>query len=451
MEFNEALRRTLGGHWRLLVLLVVLPMVVVTAVGLSGSSTYVSKARVQASATLPTTDVQANAMLSRVRAVVTSGSVVNAALRKADITGRSASAVAHRTKVSRLGGSAVFTVKVTDRDPRTAEKLAGALSEELVAFFNGSGNLLTTELLDRQAALQDKRVRVAGQLPDADSAAESGRLTAQLGALDQQLLDVQAALRGAQADGLADRTASLLSSAGDAVAVPPLTGVDLALAGAIGLVTGLLAVTLLEVFRPHVAGRYAFGRELEAPVLGRLPAAPRGAHGSVDRPAVDDGTIVALRRAAARAQSETIVLTGPGPQSQLAVLAEVLQGRMGAVTADPPAQVPATDVHNGRYADGNGAGGRVRTLTREQVRQAVAAPSAFVAPGPASTVRVRALHQVDDSDCTRHALVAVEPELPPYAELRRVQNLMATTGWPLIGILGDGSRGFRARTRPERA
>ena len=446
MEFNEALRRTIGGHWRLLVLFVVLPMIVVTAIGLSGSSAYASKARVQASATLPTTDVQANAMLSRVRAVVTSGAVVNAALHKADITDRSAADVAHRTKVSRLGGSAVFTVKVTDRDPRTAEKLAGALSEQLVAFFNGSGNLLVTELMDRQSKLQDERVRVAGQLPDADNAAESGRLTAKLGALDQQLLDVQAAMRAAQADGLGDRTASLLSSAGDAVAVPLLTGVDLALAGAIGLLTGLLAVTVLEVFRPHVAGRYAFGRELAAPVLGRLPKALRD---SADPPAVDAETIVALHRAVDKAGTGTVVLTGPGPDDRLAALAEELQGGMAALGS--PAHVPGVEVHNGRHADGNGAGGQIRTLTRERVRQAVGAPATLASPGPPSTVRVRALHQLDSvSDQARHALVAVEPELVPYAELRRVQNLVATTGWPAIGVLGDGARQSRTVGRWER-
>ncbi|MEU6372886.1 hypothetical protein [Streptomyces sp. NPDC046909] len=460
MEFNEALRRTVGGHWRLLVLFVVLPMLVVGALELRDGRAYVSKARVQASATLPATDVQANAMLSRVKAVATSSSVVSTALKESKVTDRTPAQVAKETRVARLGGSSVFTVKVTDADPRTAEKLAGAVSEELVAFFNGTGNLLVTQLTDREGTLHDERVRVAGELPGAKDAAESGRLTAELSSLDQQILDVQASLRAAQAAGLGDRTASLLSPASDAVSVAPLSGTDLALAGMGGLVAGLLLVTLLEVLRPHVAGPGAFARELDAPVLGRLRAADRSDH-KADvgaRPSFDTETVVALRRAVTRTRAGTVVLTGPAGEQRMSALAAELEAGLDLSVA-PVAKAEAvlrdgrpSGAHSmGPMPDGNGGqerSGLIRTLTTSRIREATALTDGRTASRPAVAVRVRALHQVDDvSDGAHHALVAVEPDLPSHTELRRVLNLVATTGWQVIGVLGDPDRRKERRAK----
>ncbi|MDN3025502.1 hypothetical protein [Streptomyces sp. S.PB5] len=464
MEFNEALRRTVGGHWRLLVLFIVLPMLVVGVLELRDARAYVSKARVQASATLPATDVQANAMLSRVKAVATSSSVVSTALEESKVTDRTPAQVAKETRVSRLGGSSVFTVKVTDADPRTAEKLAGALSEELVTFFNGTGNLLVTQLTDREAALHDERVRVAGELPGAKDAAESGRLTAELSSLDQQIQDVQASLRAAEAAGLGDRTASLLSPASDAVPVPPLSRTDMALAGMGGLVAGLLAVTLLEVFRPHVAGPSAFARELDAPVLGRLRTTERrGRKAGPGAPAcLHTETVVALRRAVARTRAGTVVLTGPAGEERLGTLAKELEARLDLSVV--PGSGPDPELRAGHLGGPHAAGtvpdgndgqehyGLIRTLTTSRIREATALTDGRAVPRPATAVRVRALHQVDDvSDTARHVLLVVEPEFPPYAELRRVRNLVAATGWQVIGVLGDHStRRSRKAARSER-
>ncbi|AWT46614.1 MULTISPECIES: hypothetical protein [Streptomyces] len=473
MEFNEAVRRTLGGHWRLLVVFVLLPMLLVGAFELRDARAYVSTARVQASATLPTTDVQANAMLSRVRAVATSGSVVKAALKKSRVDDRSQSQVGHETTVSRLGGSAVFNLKITDPDPRTAEKLAGALSEELVAFFNGSGNVLVTQLTDRERALQQERLRVAAKLPQAANESEAGRLTAQLGSIDQQILDVQSSLRAAQAAGLGDRTASLLSSASDATPVPPLSVIRLALAGAMGLVAGLLVAALLEVVRPHVAGQGAFGRELGAPVLGRLGTAGRRWHRAAPDapPTVDADTLVTLRRAAARRRVGTLVLTGPAPDAWLAALARDLESRLGgahgttpragragpwspAAPSESPAAAEAAgpaDSNGGRRDAGGGLGALAGMGSATAVRDEPVQTDGRVkvaAAARAVALRVRALHQVDDvSDSGRYGLVPVEPALPDYAELRRVQDVLATTGWPVVGVLADPVRRHRSRPR----
>ncbi|WP_427165442.1 hypothetical protein ACQF4J_09200 [Streptomyces sp. C1-1] len=461
MEFNETLRRTAGGHWRVLVLFIVLPILVVGALEFGNARTYVSRARIQASATLPQTDVQANAMLSRVKAVATSGSVIKPALKQAKVTDRTQGRVAREIRISRLGGSSVFNIEVTDRDPRTAEKLAGAVSEQLVHFFNGTGNLLVTQLTDRENTLQEQRTRIAAQLPQATSPAQSGQLTAKLGALDQQILDVQGSLRAAQAAGLGDRTASLLSSASDAVRLPALTATGLVLAGAIGLVAGLLAVSLLEVVRPHVPGQSAFAREFDAPVLGRLP---RPARGGRDAPETDAESVVALRRAAARAGAGTVVLTGPGGEERLALLARALQTRLTSVRGPDETGPAASGADAGEpYPTGPKTGDNHGRELPEWLRTSPGHTATALADGRVAeqsrvthnatrSLSVRALHEVDDAtDPAPHVLVPVEPDLPSHAELSRVRNLVATTGWPVIGVLGDPVRPRGADTeRTER-
>ena len=59
----------------------------------------------------------------------------------------------------------------------------------------------------------------------------------------------------------------------------------------------------------------------------------------------------------------------------------------------------------------------------------------------APVVRVLTMSEVDNGTRgQRVGLVALVPDLMPYAELRRLNDLMATTGWPLIGVLGDPVR-----------
>lgn len=440
MEINEALRRTIGGHWRLLVVCIVVPLMAVGALHFDAERSYEATGRVQASSTLPGTVTEADAVLNRVKGIATSTSVINQALQQVDHPGRSTAEVAEdKITVRRLGSSPVFNVTVTDRDPKTAAQFSSALATRLVAFLNGQGpaqKALVAQLTDREEQLAAQRVDVATKLAVATSAAESARLSAQLRSLDQQIGDTQNSLLTLQTG---DVTAAVLSTPSQAELTPSRLDTDLALAALAGLVGGLLVAALLEVVRPHVPGPRAFAREIEAPMLGTLSM--RRTKGAPPQLVAEGEALVALRRAVARHNVGTIALVGPGEPERLARLAAELESRLAPVGA--PAQGDGPSPSDGRapstlnaYADSGPARGTM-------LRPMLESPPLRIA----MTVRVRALSDVDDEpDGRRHGMVLVIPRQTLYHEVRRVKDLVATTGWPVIGVLGDPARPTRRRS-----
>ncbi len=437
MEFNEALRRTIGGHWRLLVAFIVLPLIAVGALHFGTERSYEATGRVQASSTLPGTVTEADAVLNRVKGIATSSSIINQSLKQVEHPNRSAAEVAQdKITVRRLGSSAVFNLTVTDRDPKTAAQFSAALVTQLVAFLNGSGpaqKALVTQLTDREDKLVSQRVDVAAKLAVTTSPVENARLSAQLRSLDQQITDTQTSLRTAQTG---DITAAVLSTPSQARLAPSQLDTDLALAALAGLIGGLLVAALLEVIRPHVPDARAFAREVEAPMLGTLSV--RQAKGSPPRLLAEGEVLVALRRAVARRNIDTVALVGPGSPERLARLAAELETSLAPAGARPVPHVaspPDGRTPNTRNADSDSGSPRARTL----------APMLESPPHrSATTLNVRALSDVDDiSDGRRYGLVLLVPRQTLHREVRRVRDLIATTGWPVIGVLGDPVRGRR--------
>ncbi|HEX3648995.1 MAG TPA: hypothetical protein VHV49_11240 [Pseudonocardiaceae bacterium] len=428
MELNEALRRTVVGHWILIVALTVLPVLVVAALHLSTAPTYSAAARVQASSTPPGSDTEADAVLSRVAGIATSSTVINQALADAKITGRAATAVAPEIGVSRLGTSAVFDVSVTDRDPAVAVAVSGAVARQLVGFLDGAGspqpNALLDQLNKQRAALQGQRTQLATNLALATDPVQVANLSAQLATVDQELTNVASSLRDVQTVNLQSSSAAVISTPTQATRVPTKMTSDLVLAALAGLIASLLIATILEVVRPRVADARAFARELGAPVLGRLNGPrDRGDADGIARPDVR----VALRRAVDRSTSSTVVLTSPAGHVRLAALAAELRAGFAERAAPESSGNGSLPVLSG-------------DLSGELEARTVTLPSMRDLPD-AGTVEVLPLSDVDEFvRGQRIALVAVVPDLTPYAEVRRINDLLATTGWPVIGVLGDPIR-----------
>lgn len=448
MELNEALRRTFVGHWRLLVCLVALPLLIVGVMHATAVPTYVANGRIQASSTPPGTDTEADAVLNRVAGVATSPGVINDALRQAGITNRSADQLAGtEIAVARMGSSAVFNLSVTDTSPEIATSLAVALTNQVVTFLNGAGDPRATSLInqltDQHTALLSQRQQVASKLALANGALDTANLSAQLSTLDQQLNDLAATTRQLQS--------TLISTGGSAAAIslptaatpaPSTLATDLGLAGLAGLVAGLLVATVLEAVRPRVAGSPAFARELGTAHLGRLELPP-----GADRthPAtIDTVTLVGLREKLTRTGVGTMVLTGPLPAARLSAIAALLAERL-------PIPVAESRVS----ADGGSA--RAPGLS-EAGGTAALTPVLGLLPGYRHNgVEVRALPDVDTSSGNeRRGLLVVAPDLTLYREVENVRTLSAATGWPVLGVLGmpavrrrrigrvpDGTRGGR--------
>ncbi|MTD55140.1 hypothetical protein [Amycolatopsis pithecellobii] len=425
MEFNEALRRTFAGHWRLLVCFVAVPLLVVAVMHALSSPSYVATGRIQASSTPPGTDTEADAVLNRVAGIATSPAVINDALRQAGITTRDANQLAGGdVAVGRLGSSAVFNVSVTDPSPQIATGLAGALATQVVTFINGAGDprttALVTQLTSQQQNLLAQRQQVAAKLALASGPLDTANLSAQLSTLDQQLNDLGSTLRQLQSTVLSTGgSAAVISMPPPATQAPSKLATDLGLAGLAGLIAGLLVATVLEVVRPRVAGAREFARELGTVDLGRLTPAPDGG----DAVTIDVATTVALRETVTRTGTGTMVVTGPLPAPRLSALAEELANRLspghgtgGAPSADGVSARPAG------FADPG------RTATLDPVMELLPQHEA---------VEVRALPDVDTTSGNgRRGLLVVAPDLTLHREVDDIRTLIAATGWPVLGVLG---------------
>jgi capsular polysaccharide biosynthesis protein len=444
MELNEALRRIVIGHWMLIVALVVLPVVVVAGLHLSTVPTYSAAARVQASSSPPGSDTEADAVLSRVDGIATSSTVINQALAKTKITGRTAAQLSPEVAVNRLGSSAVFDISVADREPRIAVALSGAIAQQTVAFLDGTGsaqpNSLLTQFDQQQSTLRTQRTQLATNLALAKDPVQVANLAAELASVDQELANVANSIQNVQSQTLSASSAAMISTPTMATAVPSTMSTDLGLAGLAGLIVALLIATILEVLRPRVADARAFAREMDAPVLGRLTSHKEAQRAHVIAlPEVR----VALGRAVDRHTVTMVVLTGPPRAGRLTALAADLRtgltGRFSLPTDTPPATEP-TSTGNGQLPALSGDL-EARTVTLTQTREASTDLRVHAVSAESPTVRVLAMSEVDDGTRgQRVGLVAVVPDLTPYAEVRRFHDLLATTGWPLIGVLGDPVR-----------
>jgi capsular polysaccharide biosynthesis protein len=437
MELNEALRRIVIGNWMLIVALVVLPVLVVAGLHLSTVPTYSAAARVQASSSPPGSDTEADAVLSRVDGIATSSTVIDQALAKTKTTGRTADQIAPEVGVVRLGSSAVFDISVTDRDPKVAVALSGTIARQTVAFLNGTGGFQPNsldQLNTQQTTLRAQRTQLAANLALTKDPVQVANLSAELASVDQELSNVVSSIQNLQSQTLSNSSAAMISTPTSAAKVASTMFTDLGLAGLAGLIVALLIASILEVLRPRVADARAFARELDAPVLGRLTSRKEAEQAqAIARPEVR----VALGRAVDRHLVTMVVLTGPPAAGRLTALAADLRTGLTArftLPADAPA-VPQPSGGNGQLSTLAGDL-EARTVTLAPLRE----PQTQAQARPA-TVHVLAMSELDDGTRgQRVGLVAVVPDLTPYAEVRRFNDLLATTGWTLIGVLGDPIR-----------
>jgi len=444
MEVNEALRRIIPGHWVILLLDLILPVSVVGVMASHKPASYVSSARIQASSTPPGSDTEADSVLNRVKGIATSTSVVTRALSKVPGPTRSATLVAaSEVDVSRLGSSAVFDLSVTDNDPALAQALTEELTKTVVDFLNQSGiqhaDALITDLQNRQQQAISKRQETAATLGVSKTPVVVADLTAQLGTLDQEISDLSTSLRQFQLSGATATTAALISDASPAKLVAPHVTTDLALALVAGLVGGLMISTLLEVVRPRVADAHAFARELGTPMLGPLLGSRRRTTPeSQDLDSVvPREVLVAVRGAAMRAGVGTLVMTGSVSPERMLSLVTGLEGQLNSVSV-------SAGRHNGDRPPLNGDRSTATFATGAKGSVRVMASSPVLAPPSRAHPRldVVQLANLEDEPTTGpFGLVVVAGTLTPYSDLRRVSDLVAATGWPVIGVLAHRRTG----------
>jgi len=193
MELNEVVQRIVVGHWRTLLLCLLVAINVVVARSLLDSTpAYSSTARIQASSTPPGSDTEADSVLNRVKGLASSGRVLTQTMQEAGVTNRDVTVLgATGLRVSRLGTSAIVDISVVDRDPGVARKLTDSLAKRVVELLDSSGTervtSLRTDLQNRRDKVLVDREKKAIELGRMVGAADRVDLQAQVGTLDREI------------------------------------------------------------------------------------------------------------------------------------------------------------------------------------------------------------------------------------------------------------------------
>jgi len=327
--------------------------------------------------------------------------------------------------VTGLGSSALADVAYSDTDPAVAQKVAAALAIVVSARLNA----IRPGLSDVLKVVDDELTALATERSTLQAQQKDPAVEVRINAYDRLMADLRTTRdRLAASSGTASGASAVVGNATlpdkpDSRGLPARLG----LAGLLGLALGLILVGVNETFRPAVSGTFRVGRLLDVPVLGRVSAEP-GAQANLGR---------RIRLAARRADATTVALvrvTG-------AALPPELVDRVEAATLRPQAvahrvAMPNVNGENPIVGQGWGAGRQaddeitaisVLHRTEEQVR------SSYLR-------RVCALDELDPSvESDQIGLVLLAGDSTRISSIEQVRDLVAASGWPLLGVVGDGT------------
>jgi capsular polysaccharide biosynthesis protein len=426
MELNEAGRRILGQHWRLIVLALALGLCVGALLHRGDVKTYTASTRLALDAADPATRQESAAIADSAKAIATSPAQVRGALSQAHATGRDPAEVAkHHVTVRALGSSAILQLSVSDPSPRMAAALSNALAAAVISTRLDVGKGGVQQVLaglDRQIAKLNQRIV---------------SLNPAFAKLRESLIQRRGILQS-ERDSLVSADAvrpkpSIISAASppdhaDSSRLVP----DMALGGLLALVLSVALAGLLETIRPTFVGGDALARELDTPLLGSLSGKPdqEGAFGEATRIATR------LRLGAEVTEVRNVCLLAVGPQVDLRGLAERLNGPP-AEEADPvlaevlEAASSSSWESRERVSPYIGLGTATSTEAPKTDQNAGAGnngrPDVWVKPfGP---------EEASLSHEGATALVLVTPEALKQTELVDTGHLLRVTRLPLLGLI----------------
>ncbi|MFC6884046.1 MULTISPECIES: hypothetical protein [Actinomadura] len=491
MEIDEVAARVVRSYWGLLLVMTVLPLLLVGYVVSGQDPPEVAKTRIQASSKATDAapgDAGVSIVVSQVKAFATSRNLMDGVLR-AQPGGPPPDKLAKAVSVTGLGTSTVVELAVKDADPRVARGLADALSAAVVKEINESNQgSITGQIaeIDRRVRELEKRLgplsRRAGAVPNPDIGAANERERVQA-----ELTDLRSSRSDLRGQLSASGSASVVQPAVLAPKSDPAVMMA-AIAGLVGLVAGILVAVVLETFRPTVPGQRRVARRLGVPLLGwadRSPsetadlgrrvrlAAKRNGVGKVTLVAAGDGPLpaelVSAIAAAVYGDATKVVASRaarrrPGP----AAGGGDGNGTDGG-TADEDAKATAKDGAKDPAKDGDGpalnssgpsGGKRGASVVRAGPGTAVMAKKPGEAAVPAgvsatdvtqpvpfrAVCHVHAFEDIDPGSDDEVGVVAVAGPVTLVSGLESVRDLVAASGWPLLGVIAT-TRATKGKTR----
>ncbi|GAA1778932.1 hypothetical protein [Actinomadura chokoriensis] len=457
MEIDEVAARVVRSYWALLLVMTVVPLVLVGLVMSGQEPPAVAQSRLQASSRATDAapgDAGVSIVVSQVKAFATSENLLSGVLRAQRVE-RSTVKVAKAIEVTGLGTSTIVQLSVKDRDPDVARRLADAIGAAVVKEINTSNQGSITqqmEQIDKRVRELEKKLgplsRRAGAQPNPDigAANERERVQAELTDLRSNRSDLQTQLSTAG-------TASVVQPAVLAPRTNPVVMMA-SIAGLVGLIGGILIAVVTEMVRPTIPGQRRVARRLGVPLLGWADRGPVRLADLGRR----------IRLAAKKEGVGRITLVGaPGP-----LPADLVSSVASAVYGDDTKVVtarPGSDDGGGEGGEGgpgddggpslnsSGPGGKTSTSvvraggTAVMTKKSEVSPSEVTQPVPVRRLcHVHAFEDIDPGSDEVVGVVVVVGPVTRVAGLETVRDLVAASGWPLLGVVAV-SRKISTSTR----
>ncbi len=442
MEVNEVATRLLRRYWSVLLLAVLLPVVAMGVFVNRQHPTYTAHARILAATTTPRAQAEAAALVSQVQAIATSRDLVAAALKDGNVSADPAAIVKHVT-VTGLGTSALVDLAYTDEQALRAQQitnvLAKAITTQLDTVRIGGLPDVLKNIDDQLTDLASKRAPLAAavQANPHDLVAAN-----RLSGMDRLISDLS---------GDRNRLAEEAAAAGHAAVVTsPIVPLDpdpdglaakLAIAALLGLALGLIIVGVNEIMRPAVSGASRVGRLLDVPMLGIIKPNPV-ALADVGR---------RIRLAARRADVSTVVLV----RATRAALTPELVDRIEAATLRPDTVASRIAIPIGPRPDridgptmviADDSPTQVTTSLALLTMKENSKPVRENSHHPYDLRRVCALDELDPgAEADQIGMVVLVAANTRLTSVDAVRDLLAASGWPLLGVLGDGNEKWGKR------
>jgi capsular polysaccharide biosynthesis protein len=438
VEIDEIAARLLRQYWALILLCVAAPLLVIAATVAKQPPVYAASARIDSGTTVPASNAQAQAIVSQIQGIATGKTTAARALQTAGVTRNLNNFVTSEVSVSGLGGSQVVDLTVTDRNPQVAATVAKVLATEVVQSLNNvgqSGLSATLQAIDQEIVRLTEQQKVV--LHQAATDPKNQDVQAKLAGLDQVIAnfsgDRSRLLIQASTQGLATvLDQPVVPQHGESKALTQKLG----LAGLLGLVVGILIAAIAETIRPTVPGARRVSRRLGAPTLGRLSRADMRGQLTPDF----ENLALRLRLAATYADVSTVTLVDVNGEHELAGLAYELER---SLTPDPDGMaVPAgvadgNNHHQGSLSSGSNFG-------------------AVLVKGNKLTAENQPLHIYPIAQMKhlgglgRVGVLVLSGPVSRVSRIVALDDLVTSSGWPIIGVVGIPRARRRLLRRPGR-
>jgi len=273
MTIEEMFRRIVRAHLGIILVCMLLPVAGAAILAARRPDPTIASIRLQVVAGSPKSTTEAEGMNSRVLAVATTPSLLDAALMAAKAQRDVETYATRNISAQRLGESSIVELSVTDDDPIAAGQIVSQLATRVALFmnqgdqesFNDTLNDLSDQI-DQATVQRDKLVTQLRGIADITARAD---LNVQIQSVNQLLSQLSSQRATLVADSATRDRVVMVSNQADVRQVKTSILPQLALALLLGLVLGLTVATVVETFRPRVNGLRALARLLQAPVLGK--------------------------------------------------------------------------------------------------------------------------------------------------------------------------------------